>query len=124
MPKCPKCQCEKSTKESFKWEVTKEVIEFEKCNQCGSIIDVEIERPYEMELRNIHSVREIRFSENEKRNLAFLFFEQLEKQNKILASIAANTAKNEDIFDSMQNIIERDPTCRGIFMTLLAMDDL
>ena len=119
MAKCPKCQSEKSTKERFTWNVTHEIIDFEKCTNCGSIIDVDIERPIGMTLKNVRSSSEIRFSENEKRNLAFLLLQALETQNKILAAIATKTVP-----DGIEKILETRTTGRQEFMTLLEIDDL
>jgi len=120
---CDKCQGTLKEK-SFKVKHSNEIVSFSECSKCGAIKNENIERPYNMVLKKKHGASEIRFSENEKRNLAFLFFQLLEKQNKILATIAAKSVNDDDTFDYLQEIIKRDLTGQDEFKSLLELDDI
>jgi len=120
---CEKCQGTLIEK-SFKVKHSNEIVSFSECSKCGAIENENIERPNNMVLKKKHGASEIKISENEKRNLAFLFFQLLEKQNKILATIAAKPVNDDVAFDDLQKIIKRDLTGQDEFKTLLELDDL
>ena len=119
MTKCAKCQSEKSTNESFTWKVTREIIDFKKCTNCGTIIDVvKIKRPGKLVLKKEHGAGEIRFSENEKRNFASMVLSMLDVQNKLLAAIATGADKEEILKISENPII-----CQEMYKDFIGLED-
>jgi predicted CopG family antitoxin/rubredoxin len=95
---CPKCNSQKYSVETIEIPATKEVVTFNKCHKCGLNYEAEIERPWNTALRKTHAAREIRFSESEKRSFSSLLLSMIEKQTKILATIAIkNGVAEEDI---------------------------
>jgi hypothetical protein len=119
MSKCPKCQCEESVQNRITWEVTNEIIKFTQCTNCGTVIDLDIERPRNMTLKKVHSAADIRISENEKRNFLSMLLETLDQQNKILLAIATG-----EVPDDLKELAESRLIRHYEFKTLLAMDDL
>ena len=88
---CSKCKSTAYKTEKIKIGYSGEIVTFIKCNDCGTIKDVEIERPSWMALRKKHGAREIRFTENERRNFAAEALAFLDAQTKLLAAIAKVT---------------------------------
>ena len=95
---CSKCQSTKYKEEEIIIQDTGEVVTVYKCNNCGTTINAEIKRPYGKVLRKKHGARELRFSENEKRNFTSWALSMLDMQIRLLAAIAEKSGvDNEDI---------------------------
>ena len=72
-----------------------------------------------MVLKNKHGAGEIRFSENEKRNLASIALSMFGQQVKLLAAIASATGVDKEEIDK----IFKDKTSRIAYKHLIGEDD-
>ena len=99
--KCQKCESPRHNIEKICIGYTNEVVTVVKCADCGTIIDAEIKRPKGTVLRRKYSAREIRFSENERRNFASITLSMLEKQVQLLAKIASATGVDKKEIDKI-----------------------
>lgn len=120
MPECPKCHNSELIQERIVWNVTKETVDLARCAKCGAIVDMDIERPKGMTLKNEHSAADIRFSENEKRFFVTSLLELIEQQNRILIAIATG-----EVPEYLRELGAVPPIGdRRALQTCLEMDDL
>lgn len=116
--KCQNCNSTNYITETIEIGYSKEVVTVKKCENCGAVIEADIERPRGMVLKRKRGAGEIRFSENEKRKFASTVLTMLDTQIKLLKAIALKSDKDE-----IKEIIEDQKTGQIFYEYLIGEYD-